>query len=418
VNILHVSSTDLVGGRFTGYYMHKVADSAEHRFTMAVWDRESDSPSVCQLRPARSSILRKPRSALRLLDRALGLEGLTGLGSFVYPFRRFFKQADVVHLQLIHNSAFFSILALPALTRTKPLVWTIHDCWAFTGMCTHPFNCNRWLSGCRGRCPHPRGHSPLRYYIPAVHWRTKRVLYKRTRLTLVAASRWVQERVQSSPLLGHLPCHLIPFGIDLEEFSPRPKAEALESLGIKGIHPDEHVLAFRGVGIPADQYKGMVWLREALELYEPTAPTTLLIMQDGSSFAHLSRKYRIVNLGWVDGSTLVNALCAADLFLMPSVQEAFGVMAIEAMACGTPVVVFEGTALPDVIRAPRGGVAVPARDSAALEAAIRALLADEGIRSGLARQARELAEQEYSLETYVRRHLALYESLAGEDAGR
>jgi glycosyltransferase involved in cell wall biosynthesis len=181
---------------------------------------------------------------------------------------------------------------------------------------------------------------------------------------------------------------------------------------LAGIREGEHILAFRGNPQIADQYKGMAWLREALELYEPTVPTTLLIMQDASGFWPLSKKYRIVDLGWVDGEVLANALSAADLFLMPSVQEAFGLMAVEAMACGTPVIVFEGTSLPEVIRAPEGGgTAVPMKDSRALAEEIARLLADDEAREGLGRRAREIAEREYPHSLYVRRHLELYRSL-------
>jgi len=75
----------------------------------------------------------------------------------------------------------------------------------------------------------------------------------------------------------------------------------------------------------------------------------LLILQDGKGFSALSPKYGVVTPGWIDGEDLAIALSAADVFVMPSIQEAFGLMAVEAMACGTPVIVFDGTALPGVI---------------------------------------------------------------------
>jgi glycosyltransferase involved in cell wall biosynthesis len=87
------------------------------------------------------------------------------------------------------------------------------------------------------------------------------------------------------------------------------------------------------------------------------------------------------------------------------------------MACGTPVVVFEGTALPDVIRAPQGGLAVPAKDSAALAAAIDRLLADAELRRKIGQQARQIAEQEYSFQLYMERHLQLYASVLEKGIG-
>jgi glycosyltransferase involved in cell wall biosynthesis len=118
---------------------------------------------------------------------------------------------------------------------------------------------------------------------------------------------------------------------------------------------------------------------------------------------------------------MATALSAADLFLMPSRGESFGLMAVESMACATPVVVAEGTALPDVIQAPGGGVSVPAASPGALAEAVAALLADEPRRLHIGRTARQIAEREYGFDLYVRRHLRLYEEVLrrhGLPAGR
>jgi glycosyltransferase involved in cell wall biosynthesis len=161
----------------------------------------------------------------------------------------------------------------------------------------------------------------------------------------------------------------------------------------------------------------MRWLKDALTLYQPSKPTCLLILDDGKDFMSLWPKYRVINMGWADGERLVEILCAGDLFLMPSIQESFGLMAVESMACGTPVVVFEDTSLPEVIKAPLGGVTVPSKDAVALAGAIGRLLKDDALRKKLGQQGRRIAEQEYSLALYVERHLRLYEA-AVEKHGR
>ena len=409
MNILHVSGIDIIGGRFTGCYMQQEVDEADYHFEMAVWSKISDNPNVHQIKDRKRGLFWFLNAIAWRLNGLLALEGLIGLGGFVLPFQPYFQRADIIHLHLIHDMPYFSMLALPMLSQRKPIVWTIHDAWPTTGMCVYSFECEHWLTGCTVRCPYPRGKSPLRHYVPALHWRIKQMVYKHIDVNLVVASQWTQDRVQRSPLLRHLPCHLIPFGINLEIFAPKPKVQCRERLGIR---PDERVLAFRGIPLKKDRYKGMRWLLEALGLYEPQEPTCLLILQDGRDFEFLSPKYRVLNLGWLDDDhQIVDALCAADLFLMPSVQEAFGLMAVESMACGTPVVVFEGTSLPDVIKAPRGGLTVPAKDSVALAGAIERLLRDDDLREKLGRQGRQIAEQEYSLPLYVQRHIQLYEAV-------
>jgi glycosyltransferase involved in cell wall biosynthesis len=408
MNILHISNTDLVGGRFTGYYMQQALDKS-YNVEMAVWNRITQNSHVHQMPPT-NPVLRFFATTTMRLGGRVGLDGLPGSSGWVLPTRDYFKQADVVHLHLIHNNANFSVLSLPMLSRRKPVIWTIHDPWAMTGGCLHSFECDRWLTGCAPRCPHPRRRSPFQRYVPYLHWRIKKLVYQRADMTLVVASQWMQDRIDRSPLLRHLPCHRIPFGIDMEVFKPRSKIECRKKLGIAS---DHKVIAFRDIGLDSDRFKGMRWLMAALKIYDPQEPTCLLIFEDGKGFKILSPKYIVTTPGWVDGEDLAVALSAADVFLMPSIQEAFGLMAVEAMACGIPVIVFEGTSLPDVIRVPRGGLAVPAMDSVALAGAIKRLLDDDDLRSELGGQARQVAEREYAFPLYVQRHISLYREVIG-----
>jgi glycosyltransferase involved in cell wall biosynthesis len=396
-----------MGGRFNGYYMQQLLGKSCN-VEMAVWNKTTQSSYVHRTPPENPVLRFFALNTMRLGDR-VSLDGLTEYGGWFLPYRDYFKRADVVHLHLIHNHSNVSILSLPMLSRLKPMVWTIHDPWAMTGGCEHSFECDRWLTGCAPRCSHPRRRSLFQHYMPYLHWRIKRKVYQRADMTLIVASQWMQDRIERSPLLCHLRCHRIPFGIDLEIFRPRSKIECRRKLDIAS---DHKVIAFRDIGLEyPDRFKGMSWLMEALRIYEPQEPTTLLIFEDGKAFKILSPKYSVTTTGWIDGDNLAVALSAADVFVMPSIQEAFGLMAVESMACGTPVVTFDGTSLPDVIRAPLGGLAVPTKDSVALAGAIQKLLKDDGLRDRLGKQARQIAEQEYSFPLYVERHVNLYEDV-------
>jgi glycosyltransferase involved in cell wall biosynthesis len=417
LKILHVSNTDLKGGRFTGYSMRQRVDPGLHLVEMAVGRRESDDPHVHELSYRRGSAMAGLDRVARSLSVRLSLDGLPALqGSLLFDLPSF-QAADVVHLQLLHASPFFSLASLPRLTRLKPTVWTIHDPWATTGQCAHPGVCEKWLSGCHGHCPRPRGRSPLRARMARPLWLVKRWAYERSNMTLIAASGWMEERVRRSPLLSRFPVHRIPYGVDLERFRPTPtrRQEARTRLGID---PQAHVIAFRALPITLDTHKGCEWLRQALETYAPPRPTVLAAIQDGADFLSLRSKFGVLDLGWLDGRSLDDIYAAADIFVMPSIEEAFGLMAVEAMASGTPVVTFAGTAVPEIIDAPRGGLAVPMKDSKALSDAIGLLLADETLRLRLGRQARALAEERYSDRVCVDRHLRLYVETIGAFARR
>lgn len=403
MNILHINSHDLHGARFNGYDMQQVI-STEHNIEMAVWNKSSLNDNVHAI-PPKNILLKSVTNLLITLTARLGFDRLFGYAFELLSRKNYFKKADIIHLHLIHNYTNFSILSLPKLNRNKPTVWTLHDPWAFTGGCEHSFDCEKWMTGCSSPCPHPRITSFLKRYTPFFHWRLKKYIYKRSDITLIVASQWMMDKVKISPLLKHLPCHLIPFGIDINLFKQRDKLTARKALGIKANHK---VIAFRDPGLKMDKFKGMKWLFEALKLLHLDTSTTLLIFQDGSGFDILSDKFHIIKTGWINGNEMVEALSAADVFLMPSVQESFGLMAIEAMSCSLPVIVFEGSALPLIIKAPLGGIAVPSKNSKALAKAIALLLNDDEIRLKMSKQARALVESEYSDSLYMNKHLEVY----------
>ena len=215
------------------------------------------------------------------------------------------------------------------------------------------------------------------------------------------------DRVQRSPILSHLPCSLIPFGINTDVFRPLNQVECRSRFGIPG---DANVIAFRWA--PYFIVKGTSYIEKALDSLELDKPTYLLTFDAKYGLDSLKNKYHLVELGWVDDRNLMAAaLNAADIFLMPSIGEAFGMIAVEAMACGTPVIVFEGTSLPSVIHAPHGGIAVPYKDHEALAGAIKLLLEDRILHQTLVENGLKIVQQEYTLDLYVRRHLELYEKL-------
>jgi glycosyltransferase involved in cell wall biosynthesis len=255
VNILHISSHDLHGSRFNGYDMQNVINN-KHFVEMAVWEKTSMNSNVHHLPPSSNKILKYLTALIITFTSRLGLDRLFGFAGTILPYTSFFKRADVVHLHLIHNFSNFSILSLPSLSHKKPMVWTLHDPWAFTGGCEHSFDCDKWKSGCNGICPYPRATTLFKSYTPFFHWKLKKYLYSKSDITLIVASQWMKDKVSVSPLLKHLPCHLIPFGVDIKMFYPGDKLAARKALGI---NESNKVIAFRDPGYKVDKFKGMKW---------------------------------------------------------------------------------------------------------------------------------------------------------------
>jgi glycosyltransferase involved in cell wall biosynthesis len=156
---------------------------------------------------------------------------------------------------------------------------------------------------------------------------------------------------------------------------------------------------------------------EALQRLEPDVSPLAIVTTHGKG--HLNEfigRHQIIDLGWTNDEDLVlDTYLAADFFVMPSTAEAFGMMAIEAMACGKSVIVFDGTSLPEITQAPDVGVAVPATDVDALAAAIRELAGSETQRNSRGAAGRALAEEHFDNKLFARRLGSLYQSIASRN---
>lgn len=405
LRVLQVTLRDLVGQRFNGMQLHRSLRERGHDSRMLVVHRQSDDPRV----HAHGAPGRWLERGLYAAERVTSLQGLLSPFALGLPLRQGFRVADVVHWHLVYPH-YVSLPLMPFLSRRRPTVWTLHDPWALTGHCVHPLDCERWRTGC-GRCPDLKRNFTVWSDTTAMVWRAKRRAYQGSPLTLVVSSRWMRERVEASPLTAHLPCHVIPFGLDLATWRPRDRRACRERLGIP---PEARVVAFRmAAGEKHRLAKGVPWLIEALHRLEPGTATHLLVFHDRGRLEQLAGRYRIHELGWVEDETrMAEALSAADVFVMPSLAESFGLMALESMACGTPVIASQGTATAELVRPPHAGLCAPPRDGAALAGALAELLNDDPRRMAMGAAARAIVEAEYSSETYRDRHIQLYRELA------
>ena len=405
MNVLNITTWDTHGEQFNGYQIHQYLKELGHQSHMAVLYRKKDDPNIHR---AGNFLTRQfDRTIVTVLEKITGLRSMLPTSGITLLWKPFFRNADVVHLQIVHGVSFFSLLLIPHISRRKRMVWTIHDPWLMSGHCVYSMECERWKCGC-GRCPDLTLPFPVLWDSTALAWKIKRWVMSRTDVTLVVASPWMQERVRQSPILSHLPCRVIPLGLDLKKFRPKDKEKCR---GRFNIPADAHVLAFRYTG-EGDRFKGWPYIRDALTILNLKKPTYIIIFQKSGAARFLDKKFTCIELGWTeDQEILVDALNAADLFLMPSVAEAFGMMAVESMACGTPVIVFEGTSLPSVIHAPDGGVAVAYKDAHALAYAIEELLGDQERCDTIVQNGLEIVRNEYSLDKYLKRHIDLYAEL-------
>jgi glycosyltransferase involved in cell wall biosynthesis len=226
------------------------------------------------------------------------------------------------------------------------------------------------------------------------------------KIHLAATSNWIAQQSRRSSLLRDFPVTVIPNGLDTDDFAPRDKAFARATLGLP---PDARIVLFAAESLTVKR-KGFGLLLEALKGLQDEPD--LLLLSVGSTKAPVESPVRQVNLGRINIDRYLSvAYSAADVFVIPSVQESFGQTVSESLACGTPVIGFATGGMLDMVRPGTTGQLVPVGDVAALRDAIRSMLRDADGRRLMSENCRRIAVEEYSIEAQARGYVRLYESL-------
>lgn len=419
MRVLHLSTFDAeAGAGIAAYRLHAGLLRAGVASHMLVLDRRGDDPTVAGLRLARDPLRRLLRRAakgwirrdLARYSPPLGYERFRDDRSeHGRALLRQMPQADIVNLHWVSDMldyrSFFA-----AAPRRAPLVWRLPDMGPFTGGCHYDYGCGGFTRAC-GRCPQLGSDDPgdlsarvLRRKLAALG------AVPEGRLHVVAPSTWTGEMARRSAVLGRFPVSVIPNGLDVERFAPVPQAEARARLGLPA---GARIVMFVAADL-ANRRKGFALLAEALAGAADEAPGLLLISLGRGEPAVEGAPLR--HLGYIgDDRRRALVYAAADLFVIPSLQESFGQTVVEAMACGTPVVGFAAGGIPDMVRPGRTGLLAPVGDTAALRRAVLALLGDDEGRARMGREARAVAEAEYAAPVQVAQYLALYRRLLGGD---
>jgi glycosyltransferase involved in cell wall biosynthesis len=371
---------------------------------------------VNTLRSPHTHLLRRRRRLETLLSKVsgrLGLNYIHSVGTFGIKRHPVFQAADVLHVH-----AHVNYLALPGMVRRKPVALTLHDMWPFTGHCAQSHDCERWKTGC-GSCPHLSAPPAVRRDATAVEWRLKRSVYERAPLTVVAPSQWMTT-LAGQGLLAPFPVHHIPHGVDTDVYRPLDPQHCRSLLGIPR---DRKVLMWLATRVDPshDDARGkgaevvLACLQRLPEAIRRHA--FLLVVGKGSEWMAQAAGVPSLSLGFVTSDHLkAIAYSAAHLVLFPSRAETFGLVPLESLACGTPVVAMRVGGVPEVVRHGVTGYLAAAEDVTAFSANVARLLHDDARRKEMGRRCREIAVAEYPLDLCVERHVELYRAMARLEA--
>ena len=403
MKVFNVSSSDEVGGRWNGNdIIEPLVEYGIEAKIGSFWSKTSNSKNSIELFPGRKTRL--------LAEATMAVESLTGRQStyqswsskiFELPE---FQEADVVHLQVIHDHL-MTVENMAKIFEVKPAVWTWHDLWPLTGHCTLPLKCARWDLGC-GSCPSLDSSLPVYWDRTDKERLRKESLFSKTPMNIHITTDWMRGQIEQKISNWNAKVFQFPFGIDTEVFRPKPEIDARS---IFGIDPDTFVVAARSTD---DERKGFRELVQAVEQVRKTGRKVLILsIQKQGLVAKYSKEVESIELPWTnDINNLGTFYAAADVFAMPSSAESFGMMALEAMSSGVPVLTVSNTATSEVVRCPELEIEISNLVGGLAEKLTWAFdnklkIQEIGIR------ARSRAEEDFSLKTYLQSLRLMYEQV-------
>ena len=249
---------------------------------------------------------------------------------------------DLIHLHNIHGYYINVEILFDYLKKCgKPVVWTLHDCWTVTGHCAHfsAVGCDQWKTGCR-KCVQLRQYpSTLLGGNVAENYRRKKQAFTgHPNLTIVTPSHWLASVVKDS-FLGEYPIIPIYNGIDLNLFKPTPG-------DFRSRYHLENKKIILGVANVWEGRKGLDDFIALSQILDDSYKIVLVGLNEQQIKNLPDNMIKIVRTESI--RELAEIYSAADVYINPSIEETMGLTTAEALACGTPVVTYNKTAVPEV----------------------------------------------------------------------
>lgn len=314
---------------------------------------------------------------------------------------------DIIHLHNLHDSYInLSMLFSYIKKHNVPTVWTLHDCWAFTGQCPHftIAKCNKWKAGCYG-CPQYKAYPSSLYDNTKRMWQLKKKWFTGVKnMTIVTPSEWLAGLARES-YLKQYPIEVINNGIDLNVFKPT-HSNFREQYGIPG---DKYIVL--GVSFAWGYRKGLDCF---VEMAEKLGERYQIVLVGTDDEIDKNLPQNIISIHRTQNQKeLAEIYSAADVFAMPTREENYPTVNMEAIACGTPVVTFDTGGSPEMLDEKVDRV-VPVDDVNKMMSEIRKIC--ENMR--LSSEAFRSKAKEYIMEDRFLEYIDLYKSMHSENDGR
>jgi len=307
-----------------------------------------------------------------------------------------YRHADIINLHWVADFLDYSFFK----KNNKPVVWTMHDMNPFTGGCHYSGECKKYLNNC--------AHCPLLIecdddsYSGYVYKKKQKYLASATGLSIIAPSQWLMNVSKNSPLSGKFPHQCIPYGMDPSVFVCYEKNDARKQMNLP---LDKKIVLFVAHSLHTKR-KGYFILREAIDMFKDE---NILLCSVGVKGMQETNDRQVIEMGHIsDENQMSLVYSAADVFVIPSIEDNLPNTVIESLLCGTPVIGFRIGGIPDMIQNGQNGYLADKINAQSLYEAVNSYLSDINLFDR--KKIRQNALLKYDLNVQANSYMELYKN--------
>lgn len=417
MKVLHLSSNDLLGGAAKACLaLNRALNNAGIDSSVLVQKKAGNEKKIYSIS---DSIYKKYKARFRegvefFFNKYFVVENKDRFSPAIIGHRfnnkSVLRDSDIFHLHWI-NEGFLSLSSFKYLLRlNKPVVWTLHDMWAFTGGCHYTGECIKYLDHC-GNCPILKNTGPDDMSFAL--FKKKTDLFSKHKINIVTCSKWLASEAQRSRILSAQKIIPIPNTVDESRFFFVDRYAARDKLGLP---KDKKLLLFASMTVN-DERKGFRYLSEALShMYEnySSLRNELEILIIGRMEENLKSRllFPVISFGRIsDDEKLNNIYNSADVFVAPSIQDNLPNTVMESMVCGLPSVGFNIGGIPDMIDHMQNGFIVEDISGRLLAEGIYWCIHDKDINEKLGQKCIEKYHDNFKPSIIAEKYISLYKSL-------
>jgi glycosyltransferase involved in cell wall biosynthesis len=406
MRVVHLSKCDINGGAYVAAYrLHQALLSIGVDSWMIVDSKFTDDPTVVGVKSGIQKIANGLASRLDSLPGRLMNQLDSNLSSYAWVPDRIAARVrvlnpDVINLHWI-NDGFMRIESLMKLQ--KPMIWTLHDMWPFSGARHYSFGENNYEIGYDSQ----RKLLNLDRWV----WKRKKNIYANVNnLTVVAPSEWMGECAKKSILFQERIVKVIPYGLNQELFKPLKSGFARDVLGLPR---DKKLVLFGAINGTIDKRKGFDLLQGAAKkLALSRRDIELIVFGSSKPTTDIDMGFPCHYLGRIQDERMIALIYnAADVFVIPSREDNLPNTVLEALSCGVPTVAFKIGGIPDMIQHKKNGYVATPFDTDDFAAGIDWTLKSKNTWEKLSKYARSESLKRFSFSLQARRYLQLYKKV-------